>query len=119
MQEFLVGLFCARGVPVHLRSGNTPEFISKWLRACPARLPVEPLFIPPGSPWENGYNEPFNGKLRDELRNREIFFAVQDARVLIECCRKEITSAGRAVRLGSSPGSTNLIPGALAQPGLT
>lgn len=74
VQECLAELFCARGVPVHLRSDNGPEFIARMLRGWLTKLNVKPLFIEPGSPWENGYIESFNGKMRDELLNREIFF---------------------------------------------
>ena len=84
VQECLAVLFCARGVPVHLRSDNGSEFIAKSLRAWLDRLQVKPLFIEPGSPWENGYIESFNGKMRDELLNREIFYTLLEAQVLIE-----------------------------------
>jgi putative transposase len=63
----LAELFVARGVPEHVRSDNGPEFAAKAVRGWLARLGVGALFIEPGSPWENGYCESFNGKLRDEL----------------------------------------------------
>jgi putative transposase len=59
--------------------------VREWLD----RFDVGPLFIEPGSPWENGYNESFNGKLRDELLNREVFYTLEEAKVLIENWRKE------------------------------
>jgi len=65
--EVLTQLFCERGVPVHIRSDNGSEFTAKRVRAWLKRLDVKPLFIEPGSPWENGYIESFNGKMRDEL----------------------------------------------------
>ncbi|UCG83489.1 MAG: transposase, partial [Dehalococcoidia bacterium] len=57
----------------------------RWL----ARLGVGTLFIEPGSPWENGYIESFNGKMRDELLNREVFYTLTEAEILIEQWRKE------------------------------
>jgi putative transposase len=59
--------------------------VRKWLE----RLEIQTLFIEPGSPWENGYVESFNGKLRDELLNREIFMTLWEAKVLVENWRKE------------------------------
>ena len=63
----LTNLFTRHGVPDHIRSDNGPEFVANAVRAWLNRLDVKPLFIEPGSPWENGYCESFNGKLRDEL----------------------------------------------------
>jgi len=71
--EVLTELFCERGVPVHLRSDNGSEFTARRVRTWLSKLEVRPLFIEPGSPWENGYIESFNGKMRDELLAREIF----------------------------------------------
>ena len=73
VQEVLAELFLLRGCPTHIRSDNGPEFIARMLRQWYERLAVAPLFIEPGSPWENGYVESFNGKLRDELLNGELF----------------------------------------------
>ena len=77
------------GRPDHIRSDNGPEFTSKAIRKWLDNLKVGPLFIEPGSPWENGYNESFNGKLRDELLNGEIFTTLLEAKVLIENWRNE------------------------------
>ena len=81
--------FIFRGIPEHIRSDNGPEFTARVVRKWLARLGVKTLFIEPGSPWENGYIESFNGKLRDEVLNREIFYTLQEAKVLIEQWRKE------------------------------
>ncbi len=89
VQAALTDLFCARGVPVHLRSDNGSEFSNQQIRTWLAELGAKTLFIEPGSPWENGYIESFNGKLRDELLNREIFYTLQEAKVIIEQWRKE------------------------------
>jgi transposase InsO family protein len=120
VQECLAELFCARGVPVHLRSDNGSEFIAKQLRAWLDRLQVKPLFIEPGSPWENGYIESFNGKMRDELLNREIFYTLLEAQVLIERWRKEYNHHRPHSALGYHPPVPQawlLAP--IAQPGLT
>ena len=75
--EVLAGLFVSRGVPEHIRSDNGPEFVAGAVRAWLGRLGVGALFIEPGSPWENGHCESFNGKLRDELLAREIFYSLR------------------------------------------
>jgi transposase InsO family protein len=85
----LFNLFVFRGVPEHIRSDNGPEFTAKAVRKWLKRLDVKTLFIEPGSPWENGYIESFNGKLRDELLNREIFTTLTEAQVLIADWKKE------------------------------
>jgi transposase InsO family protein len=72
-------LFIQRGVPVHIHSDNGSEFTAKKVRSWLASLEVKPLFIEPGSPWENGYIESFNGKMRDELLNGEIFYSLKEA----------------------------------------
>ena len=74
VQEVLGELFLCRGCPTHIRSDNGPEFIAQALPAWYQVLTVAPLFIQPGSPWENAYVESFNGKLRDELLNGELFY---------------------------------------------
>ena len=73
----LAELFVARGVPGHLRSDDGPEFAAAAVRAWLGRLGVATRFIEPGGPWENGYRESFNGKLRDELLDREIFHSLR------------------------------------------
>jgi len=82
-------LFIFRGAPEHIRSDNGPEFTAKAVRRWLNDLEVTTLFIEPGSPWENGYIESFNGKLRDELLDREIFTTLTEAKILIEEWRKE------------------------------
>jgi len=85
----LYDLFLLRGVPEHIRSDNGPEFTSKAVREWLTRVGVKTLFIEPGSPWENGYIESFNGKLRDELLNREVLDTLAEAKILIEMWRKD------------------------------
>ncbi len=89
VMAILAALFAARGVPEFIRSDNGAEFTAKTVRAWLARLGVRTLFIEPGSPWENGYNESFNGKLRDELLDREIFTTLREAQVLAGRWRQE------------------------------
>jgi transposase InsO family protein len=85
----LTEVFLERGTPTYLRSDNGSEFSSAEIRASLKRLGVQTMFIEPGSPWENGYIESFNGKLRDELLNREIFDTLLEAKVLTEEYRRE------------------------------
>jgi transposase InsO family protein len=82
--ERLAWLFVTRGVPEHIRSDNGPEFTAKVVRDWLASVGLKILFIEPGSPWENGYVERFNGKLRGELLNGEIFYTLREAKILIE-----------------------------------
>ena len=85
----LFNLFVFRGIPGHIRSDNGSEFTAQAIRRWLNRLGVKTLFIEPGSPWENGYIESFNDKLRDELLNREVFYSLTEAKVLIEKWRRE------------------------------
>ena len=80
----LTDLFSRHGPPDHIRSDNGREFVATAVRDWLGKAGVTTLYIEPGSPWENGYNESFNGKLRDELLNTEIFMTLQEAQVLIE-----------------------------------
>ena len=82
-------MFILYGTPEYIRSDTGPEFVAGIVRAWLSRLEVITVFIEPGSVWENGTMESFNGKLRDELLNREIFDTVLEARVLTEAYRRE------------------------------
>ena len=99
----LFNLFVLRGIPKHIRSDNGPEFTAKAIRKWLARIGVKALFIEPGSPWENGYIESFNGKLRDELLNREIFTTLTEAKVLIAGWRREYNQVRPHSSLGYRP----------------
>ena len=101
--ERLAHLFVTKGVPTHLRSDNGPEFTAKAIRKWLKNLGVTTLFIEPGSPWENGYIESFNGKLEDELLNGEIFTTLLEAKVLIEKWRKEYNTVRPHSSLGYKP----------------
>jgi transposase InsO family protein len=86
--DVLSDLFILRGIPTHVRSDNGPEFIAQALRDWLAAVGSKTAYIMPGSPWENGYCESFNSKLRDELLNGEIFYTLKEAKIVIETWRK-------------------------------
>jgi transposase InsO family protein len=110
--ERLAWLFVTRAVPAYIRSDNGPEFTAKAVRAWLSRLGVRTLFIEPGSPWENGYVESFNGKFRDELLNREIFYSLTEAKVLIERWRQEYNTVRPHSALGYRPPAPEAIASA-------
>ncbi len=99
----LADLFVKHGPPDHIRSDNGPEFIAKALRQWLKRVAVKTLYIQPGSPWENGYNESFNGKLRDELLNGEIFYTLKEAQIIIEQWRRHYNTVRPHSSLGYRP----------------
>ena len=89
--EVCADLMERHGVPRYIRSDNGPEMIAKVLRRWLKRLGTETIYLPPGSPWENRYCASFNGKLRDELLNGEIFYTLKQAQVVIEPWRCHYT----------------------------
>ena len=100
----LADVMVLKGVPEHLRSDNGPEFVAKDLRKWLAKTGAKTLYIEPGSPWENGYCESFNSKLRDEFLNGEIFYSMKELRVLAERWRASTTTpSGRTPRWASIP----------------
>ena len=101
--ERLSDLFIQRGVPTYIRSDNGAEFTAKAVREWLQRVEVKTLYIEPGSPWENGYIESFNGKLRDELLDGEIFDTLLEANVLIERWRVEYNTVRPHSSLGYRP----------------
>jgi putative transposase len=101
--ERLGRLFTLRGVPGHIRSDNGPEFTAKAVRQWLGKLGVTTLYIEPGSPWENGYVESFNGKLRDELLDSELFDTLLEARVLVERWRQDYNRVRPHSSLGYRP----------------
>jgi transposase InsO family protein len=96
-------LFVRHGAPDHIRSDNGSEFTADAVRDWLRRVDVKTLYIEPGSPWENGYNESFNGKLRDELLNGEIFYSLKEAQVLIEQWRRHYNAIRPHSALGYRP----------------
>src|SRR6201999_1606266 len=101
--ERLSDLFVRRGVPGHIRSDNGPEFTAKAAREWLGRVGGTTLYIEPGSPWENGYIESFNGKLRDDLLDCEVFDTLLEAKVLIERCRVRYNTVRPHSSLGYRP----------------
>lgn len=101
--EQLAELFLTRGMPRFIRSDNGPEFIADAIRGWLGRLQVKPLFITPGSPWENGYIESFNGTFRNEVLNGEIFDTILEARIIIERWRQHYNQLRPHSSLGYRP----------------
>jgi transposase InsO family protein len=101
--DVLTDLFILRGVPGHVRSDNGPEFIAKAVRGWVDAVGAKTAFIEPGSPWENGYCESFNSKLRDELLNGEIFYSLAEARAVIEAWRVHYNTVRPHSSLGYRP----------------
>jgi putative transposase len=110
--ETLADLMILRGPPDYVRSDNGPEFIARALREWIAAVGSKTAYIEPGSPWENGYCESFNGKLRDELLNGEIFFSLKEAQVLIDAWRRHYNAVRPHSSLGyRPPAPETIIPG--------
>ena len=103
MLHCLADLFVTHGPPEHIRSDNGPEFVAINVRDWLGRIGVKTLYIEPGSPWENGYCESLNSKLRDELLNGEIFTTLREAQVLIEKWRRHYNAIRPHSSLGYRP----------------
>ena len=99
----LAELFVTRGPPAHIRSDNGPEFIANAVQAWLGKVGVKTLYITPGSPWENGYCESFNGKFRDQWLNGELFYSLGEARVLIEQWRIHFNTLRPHQSIGKKP----------------
>lgn len=99
----LGNLFIQRGIPAFIRSDNGAEFTARAVRGWFERLNIQTLFIEPGCPWENGYVESFIGKLRDELLNGEIFYTLNEAKILIEGWRLHYNTRRPHSSLGYRP----------------
>ena len=107
--DVLSDLFILRGIPVHIRSDNGPEFVAKALRDWIAAVGAKTDFIEPGSPGENGYCESFNSKLRDELLNGEIFYSLTEAKIVIETWRRHYNTKRPHSSLGYRPPAPEVI----------
>ena len=101
--DVLSDLFILHGVPGHVRSDNGPEFIAKAVREWIVAVGAKTALIEPGSPWENGYCESFNSKLRDELLNGEVFYSLAEAKVVIEAWRRYCNTERPHSSLGYRP----------------
>ncbi len=115
----LFQLFVFRGIPDHISWDNSLEFTSKEIRNWLNQLGVKTLFTKPRGPWENGYIESFNGKLRDELLNREVFTTLTEAKILIEQWRKEYNQVRPHSALGYRPPAPEAIMPVIMPVGLT
>jgi putative transposase len=114
--DTLADLFIARGTPVHIRSDNGGEFTADAVRGWISGVGAKTAYIEPGSPWENGYVESFNGKLRDELLNAETFSTLAEAKVLIEQWRVHYNTARPHSSLGYRPPAPEVMPGIMPIP---
>ena len=101
--DALTNLFILRGPPAFIRSDNGPEFVARDVRAWIAAVGAKTACIEPGSPWESGYVESFNARLRDELLNREIFYSLREAQIIIEGWRKHDNTQRPHSALGYRP----------------
>lgn len=106
----LADLFILHGPPAHIRSDNGPEFIATAVKEWLGQIGVQTLYITPGSPWENGYCESFNGSLRDELLNGEIFYSLAEAQILIEAWRRHYNTVRPHSSLGYRPPAPEAVP---------
>jgi len=121
--DVLSDLFILRGVPGHIRSDNGPEFVAKAVQAWITAVGSKTAYITPGSPWENGYVESFNARLRDELLNGEIFYTLKEAQIVIESWRRHYNTVRPHASLGYRPPAPEVFvpafsawPSALARP---
>ena len=115
--DVLSDLFILRGIPGHIRSDNGPEFIAKAVQDWIAAVGAKTAYIAPGSPWENGYVESFNARLRDELLDGEIFYSLREAQVIIEGWRQHYNTVRPHASLGYKPPAREVfVPGLTAWP---
>jgi transposase InsO family protein len=107
--DLLSDLFVRRGIPGHVRSDNGPEFVAKTVREWMAAVGAKTAYIEPGSPWENGYGESFNSKLRDELLDGEVFYSLAEAKVVIESWRRHYNTTRPHSALGYRPPAPEVV----------
>jgi transposase InsO family protein len=115
--DVLSDLFILRGVPGHVRSDNGPEFIAKAVQEWIAAVGGKTAYIAPGSPWENGYIESFNARLRDELLDGEIFYTLKVAKIVVESWRRHYNTVRPHASLGyRAPAPEVIVPAPAAWP---
>ena len=112
--DVLSDLFILRGVPGHVRSDNGPEFVAKAVQEWIGAVGAKTAYIAPGSPWENGYIESFNARLRDELLDGEIFYSLKEAQIVIESWRRHYNTVRPHQSLGYRPPAPEVFVPALA-----
>ena len=101
--DALTDLFILRGPPAYVRSDNGPEFVALAVRDWITAVGAKTAYIEPGSPWENGYCESFNGRFRDELLNGEVFYTLREAQIIIEKWRQHYNTKRPHSALGYRP----------------
>jgi putative transposase len=117
--DVLSDLFILRGVPGHIRSDNGPEFIAKAVQAWLHAVGAKTAYITPGSPWENGYIESFNARVRDELLNGELSYTLNESQIVIECWRRHYNGIRPRSSLGyKAPAPEVFVPSFAAWPSL-
>ena len=115
--DALSDLFILRGVPAHIRSDNGPEFIAKAVQDWIAAVGARTAYIAPGSPWENGFIESFNARLRDELLDGEVFYTLREAQIVIESWRRHYNAVRPHASIGyQAPAPEVFIPALAAWP---
>ena len=107
--DALTDLFILRGPPAFIRSDNGPEFVAKAVRAWIAAVGAQTAYIEPGSPWENGYVESFNSRLRDELLDGEIFYTIREARIIVEDWRRHFNAVRPHSAIGWRPPAPKVV----------
>jgi putative transposase len=112
--DVLSDLFILRGVPQHIRSDNGPEFVAKAVQEWITAVGAQTAYIERGSPWENGYVESFNARLRDELLNGEIFYTLREAKIIIESWRRHYNAVRPHASLGYKPPAPEVFVPAIA-----
>ena len=117
--DVLSDQFILRGVPSHIRSDNGPEFIATAVRDWIAAVGARTAYIEPGSPWENGYCESFNSKLRDELLDGEIFYSLAEAKIVIESWRRHYNTKRPHSSLSYQPPAPEVLQWPASPPGAT
>ena len=113
--DVLSDLFILRGVPGHVRSDNGPEFVAKAVQKWIGAVGAKTAYIMPGSPWENGFIESFNARLRDELLDGEIFYSLAEAKIIIESWRRHYNTVRPHGSLGYKPPAPEVFVPALAE----
>jgi transposase InsO family protein len=112
--DVLSDLFVLRGVPGHIRSDNGPEFVAKSVQKWITAVGAQTAYITPGSPWENGFIESFNARLRDELLDGEIFYSLAEAKIVIESWRRHYNTVRPHGSLGYKPPAPEVFVPAIA-----
>jgi putative transposase len=112
--DMLSDLFILRGMPGHVRSDNGPEFVAEAVQDWITAVGAKTAYIAPGSPWENGFIESFNARLRDELLDGEIFYTLREAQIVIESWRRHYNTIRPHASLEYKPPAPEVIVPALA-----